>query len=126
MSDEIRVAHADELGAVFELRARAFERGTGGDWAVSHERDPWRDAGVDLVGVLDGRIVATVRVLARRIAGLDGELRLAGFGDVASDPAVRGQGFIRRLLHLAHERNSAAGYDCVGRALARAVHATGR
>src|SRR5262249_35504275 len=31
--------------------------------------------------------------------------------DVASDPAVRGQGYIRRLLSLAHDRNRSSGYD---------------
>jgi predicted N-acetyltransferase YhbS len=111
MTDEFRLARADELAAVFELRARAFERGTATDWAAYREQDPWRDAGADLVAVSDGRLVATVRVLARRLAGLDGELRLAGFGAVASDPAVRGQGYVRRLLALAHEHNRAAGYD---------------
>jgi predicted N-acetyltransferase YhbS len=111
MTVEFRLADANELAAVFELRARAFNRGTPSDWAANVEQDPWRDAGADLVAVTEGRVVATVRVLARRIAGLDSELRLAGFGDVASDPAVRGQGHVRCLLGLAHERNRSAGYD---------------
>jgi predicted N-acetyltransferase YhbS len=111
MSDEFRHAEADELPAVFDLRARAFNQGTANDWAASHERDPWRDAGADLVALSDDRVVATVRVLARRIAGVDSELGMAGFADVASDPAVRGQGYVRRLLALAHERNRSAGYD---------------
>jgi predicted N-acetyltransferase YhbS len=111
MSDEFRLAAADELPAVFDLRARAFRQGTADDWAASHERDPWRAAGADLVAKSEGRVVATVRVLARRIAGGDGELALAGFGDVGSDPVARGQGYVRRLLALAHERNRSAGYD---------------
>jgi len=111
MSDEFRRAAADELPDVFELRARAFEQGTADDWAARHARDPWLAAGEDLVALSEDRIVATVRVLARRIAGVDGELALAGFGDVASDPATRGQGYVRRLLALAHERNRSAGYD---------------
>jgi predicted N-acetyltransferase YhbS len=111
MSVEVRVARPDELPAVFDLCARAFARGIGAEWAAAQERDPWRDAGDNLVGVCDGRVVASVRVLARKLAGLEGELRLAGFGNVASDPDVRGQGYIRRVLALAHERNQAAGYD---------------
>jgi len=111
MSDEFRLAAVAELPAVFDLRARAFKQGTADDWAASQERDPWRAAGADLVAKSEGRVVATVRVLARRIAGVDGELALAGFGDVASDPLVRGQGYVRRLLALAHERNRSAGYD---------------
>jgi predicted N-acetyltransferase YhbS len=111
MTDAFRVARDDELPAVFDLRARAFNQGTADDWAASHAGDPWLATGADLVAVSDGRVVATVRVLARRLAGLTGELRLAGFGDVASDPAVRGQGYIRRLLALAHERNRSDGYD---------------
>ena len=111
MTDEFRLVRTDELAAMFDLRARAFEQGTASDWAAYVERDPWRDAGADLVAVADGRVVATVRLLARRIAAVDGELRLAGFGAVASDPAVRRQGYVRRLLAVAHERNRAAGYD---------------
>src|SRR5437762_2942690 len=111
MSDEFRLARADELEAVFDLRARAFGRGTAAEWATGAARDPWRDDGEDLVAVSDGRVVATVRLLARGILGTDGELRLAGFGDVGSDPSVRGQGMIRRLLALAHARNRSAGYD---------------
>ena len=111
MADTFRLARADELGAVFALRARAFERGTPAEWAAFVEHDPWRDAGADLVAVADGQVVATLRLLARRMAGVDGDLRLAGIGAVASDPAVRGRGYIRRLLALAHERNRAAGYD---------------
>jgi len=111
MGDEFRLARADELPAVFDLRARAFKQGTADDWAASHECDPRRAAGANLVAISDGRVVATVRVLARRIAGVDGELDLAGFGDVASDPGVRGQGYVRRLLALAHERNRSTGYD---------------
>jgi predicted N-acetyltransferase YhbS len=112
MTDEIRLARPDELPAVFDLCARAFGRGAPADWAASLERDPWRRAGAILVATADGRVVATVRIVARRMAGPDGgELRLAGFGDVASDPAVRGRGYVRRLLALAHERNRAAGYD---------------
>ncbi len=65
----------------------------------------------DFVAVLDGLVVATLRVLARQIAGLASELRLAGFGAVASDSAVRGQGYVRRLLATAHERNRCDGYD---------------
>src|SRR2546426_729743 len=75
------------------------------------ERDPWRDAGADFVGVSDGGVVATLRVLARRIAGAHSELRMSGFGAVASEPAVRGQGYVRRLLALAHDSNRTAGYD---------------
>jgi len=93
------------------LRARAFQRGTPGDWATDLERDPWRDADADCVAVSDGRVVATPRVLARQIASFTSELRLAGFGAVATEPAVRGQGYVRRLLALAHERNRCAGYD---------------
>src|SRR5258708_7521931 len=104
MTDEFRLVQMDEVAAMFDLRARAFGRGGASDWAAGIDRDPWRDAGADLVAVSDGRVVATVRVLARRIAGVDGELRMAGFGDVASDPAMRRQGYIRRLLALAHER----------------------
>lgn len=111
MTVEFRLVQADELDAMYDLRARAFGQGTARDWAVSATRDPWRDAGADLVAVSDGRVVATVRLLARRIATVDGELRLAGFGAVASDPDVRRQGNVRRLLALAHERNRAAGYD---------------
>jgi predicted N-acetyltransferase YhbS len=111
MTDEFRVVRADELEAMFDLRARAFKQGTGPDWAASADRDPWRDAGADLVAVGAGRVVATVRLLARRVAAGDGELRLAGFGAVASDPAVRRQGYIRRLLATAHARNRADGYD---------------
>jgi predicted N-acetyltransferase YhbS len=111
MADEFRAARPDELNAVFDLRARAFQRGTAADWAAFVERDPWRHDGVDLVGMADGRVVATLYLLARRISGPEGELRLSGVGDVASDPSVRGRGYIRRLLALAHERNRAANYD---------------
>ena len=109
--DECRLARADELGAVFDLRARAFAHGTARDWAAFVEQDPWRDAGADLVAISEGRVVATLRVLARRITGLQRELRLAGFGAVASDPTVRKRGYVRRLLALAHEQNRGAGYD---------------
>jgi hypothetical protein len=40
-----------------------------------------------------------------------GSLRLAGIGNVASDPSVCRQGYIRRRLSLAHDRARAAGYD---------------
>jgi predicted acetyltransferase len=49
--------------------------------------------------------------MARRMSSFDGELRLAGLGAVASDPSVRRQGYVRRLLAVAHERNRSAGYD---------------
>jgi predicted N-acetyltransferase YhbS len=111
MPDEFRLARTDELAAVFDLRARAFRRGTVGDWAAGHDRDPWRDDGADLVAVSGGRVVATLRVLARRIASEESEVRLAGFASVASDPNVRQLGYVRRLLALAHERNHATGYD---------------
>jgi predicted N-acetyltransferase YhbS len=111
MTDEFRLVHADEFAAMYDLRARAFKQGTASDWAADIERDPWRDAGADLVALSDGQVVANVRVLARRITTFGGELRLAGFGDVASDPARRGQGYIRRLLALAHARNRSAGFD---------------
>jgi predicted N-acetyltransferase YhbS len=111
MTDEFRLVETGELDAMFDLRARAFERGTGSEWAAYVEGDPWRDAGADLVAVSDGVVVATMRLLGRRVAGLDGELRLAGIGAVSSDPAVRRRGYVRRLLALAHERSRAAGYD---------------
>ena len=111
MTDEFRLVETDELAAMYDLRARAFEQGTASDWAAHRERDPWRDGGADFVAVSDDRVVATVRLLARRITAVDGELRLAGFAAVASDPAVRRQGYVRRLLALAHARNRAAGYD---------------
>jgi predicted N-acetyltransferase YhbS len=111
MTDEFRLARADELDTVFALSALAFQRGTVADWAAGLDRDPWRDAGENLVAVADGRIVGSLRVCARRIAGPAGSLRLAGIGNVASDPSIRRQGYIRRLLSLAHERSRAAGYD---------------
>jgi predicted N-acetyltransferase YhbS len=111
MTDEFRLARADELDAVFALSALAFQRGTVADWAAGLDRDPWRDAGENLVAVADGRVVGSLRVCARRIAGPQGDLRLAGIGNVASDPSIRRQGYIRRLLSLAHERSRAAGYD---------------
>jgi predicted N-acetyltransferase YhbS len=110
MTDEFRLVRADERSAMFDLRARAFERGTAADWATYVDRDPWRDLGADLVSVSNGRVVATLSLVERRVAGPGGELRVAGFGAVASDPTVRGQGYVRRLLALAHERNLAAGY----------------
>jgi predicted N-acetyltransferase YhbS len=110
MTDEFRLAQPEELHSIFDLRARAFDRGSAREWAATFERDLSRHGGVDLVAVSNGRVVATLRVLARRIVGMETELRLAGFAAVASDPAVRGQGYVRRLLSLAHERNRAAGY----------------
>jgi predicted N-acetyltransferase YhbS len=111
MTDEFRLVQTDERTTMFDLHARAFKRGTASGWAASAEKDPWRDYAADMVGVSDGRVVAALRVVDRQIAGVEGELRMAGFGDVASDPAVRGQGYVRRLLAVAHERNVAAGYD---------------
>jgi predicted N-acetyltransferase YhbS len=142
MTDEFRLVRTDERTAMFELRARAFERGSAAEWASYVEADPWRDHGADLVAVSNGRVVATLRVEERQVAGPDSPgmagfgspgpagfgdkgtaapgspgraglgspLRMAGFGAVASDPTVRGQGYIRRLLALAHQRNVAAGY----------------
>jgi predicted N-acetyltransferase YhbS len=111
MTDEFRLARADELDAVFALSALAFQRGTAADWAAGLDRDPWRDAGENLVAVADGCIVGSLRVCARRVAGPAGSLRLAGIGNVASEPSIRRRGYIRRLLSLAHERCRAAGYD---------------
>jgi predicted N-acetyltransferase YhbS len=111
MTDEFRLARADELDAAFAVSALAFQRGTVADWAAGLDRDPWRDAGENLVAVADGRVVASLRVCARRIAGPAGDLRLAGIANVASHPSIRRQGYIHRLLSLAHQRSSAAGYD---------------
>jgi len=70
MPDEFRLVQADELVAMYALRARAFDQGTASDWAASAERDPWRDAGANLVAVSDGRVVATATLLYRSARSL--------------------------------------------------------
>ena len=115
--DRFRQAEEGELAAVYALRGRAFA-GTGGDpagdraaWFAAHDRDdPWRAAGANYVATRDGRVVATARIFARRIRLGAGDVAVACFGDVATDPPYQGRGYMRRLLAFVNEQNAAHGF----------------
>jgi hypothetical protein len=76
MTDEFRLARQMNLVPCSTCARVPFAHGTASDWAAFVEHDPWRDAGTDLVVVSDGHVVATLRVLVRWIAGLDGSLKV--------------------------------------------------
>ena len=115
MREELRQAREDELEAVYALRGRAFgegdPEGNGAAWFAAHDReDPWRAAGANYVATCAGEVVATLRIFARRIGMGAEELAVAGFGDVATDPAYQGRGHMRRLLGYVNAENTARGF----------------
>jgi predicted N-acetyltransferase YhbS len=118
MPEELREARDGELEAVYELRGRAFGADdpdgeeSSAPWFAWHDReDPWRAAGANYVALVDGQLVATVRVFARRITLGQATVAVAGFGDVATDPLAQGRGHMRRLLSYANTQNEARGFD---------------
>ncbi|MBI4551934.1 MAG: GNAT family N-acetyltransferase [Candidatus Latescibacteria bacterium] len=99
---EIRSARPDDLGRVVDLCAAAFSARDGRDRRADFERriasDPEGRFVDTHVLLVNGQIVAALRVYDRPVRIGRCILRCAGVGDVATDPAWQGRGYASHLL----------------------------
>ncbi|BCL17586.1 GNAT family N-acetyltransferase [Micromonospora sagamiensis] len=93
-----RTATPEDLPSLRSTWAEAFPAT---DVTALWATDPGRFART-FVAVRDGRVVAAVHYLPRRLRAADGTVdRVGGVANVATRPAERGQGHVRRLLEQA-------------------------
>ncbi len=89
----------DGLAAVAALCDRCFARSPAGLFARMMEFDPHADEAITLAGWDGDAMVATVRIFARRIRWQGRAMRLAGIGNVATNPDHRGRGHAAKLMN---------------------------
>jgi predicted N-acetyltransferase YhbS len=95
---EIAEVSPQDLPAVAELCGRAFVQPPTEYFLRTMGHDPQADQSLTLAGFVNETMVATLRVFARDIRWHGGSLRLAGIGNVATDPAHRGRGHALALM----------------------------
>lgn len=106
----ISEATPEQLPAVAALCGRAFGQPPAEHFAAMMEHDPRASEAVTLVCSVEGQLAATARIFARAVRWRGGALRVGGIGNVATDPAHRGQGHALALMRRAVEVMEARGF----------------
>lgn len=95
---KVRGLRSDEFAPVSELVVRAFDAQAAGRVLQGMPADPDFAFERNRVIELDGRLVARLYLLDRRMRYRGGTLRVGAIGGVCVDPEYRGRGLCRRLL----------------------------
>jgi len=97
MSFVVRAAQQNEYEEILDVTGAAFGRDPQ-HWATIWEHDLNDRPEVHRVGVLDGRIVAAVRIADRKMRVGCAVVNLGGIADVATHPDYRGRGYSTACL----------------------------